>query len=88
LANEDQFNELLALAERLGITVRHVHLGGSGGGLARFKNQRQLFIDQDATAIDQLEQTVRAMANLEEVGTVYVRPDVRRLLEEASVQKR
>ena len=79
---EGQFEELLELARKLGIGVRHARLGGNGGGLAKFKNQRQLFVDQDAAAIDQLEQTARAMAGLEELQGVYVRPDVRKLLDD------
>jgi hypothetical protein len=77
-----QFEELLELARQIGIAVRHVRLGGTGGGLAKFKNQRQLFIDLDAAPIDQLEQTAKAMASVEELQQIYVRPDVRKLLEE------
>ena len=75
------FDELLRLAEQLQITVRHVRLGGSGGGLAQFKGKRQLFIDLDAAPEEQLEQTAKGMAGVEELVKVYVRPDVRELLE-------
>lgn len=74
------FDELLDLAARLGIAVRHAHLGGNGGGLAQFKGQRHLFIDLDAAAEDQLDQTIRAMAGLPELEGVYLRPDVRAML--------
>jgi hypothetical protein len=75
------FEELLEMAGKLGIVVRHAHLGGAGGGLARFKQGRHLFVDLDAPSVDQLEQTARALAGVEELDTVYVRPDVRALLE-------
>lgn len=75
------FDELIELAAKLGITVRHVRLGGAGGGMAKFKNQRQLFIDLDADAAEQLEQTARGLANLEELDAVFLRPDVRALLD-------
>lgn len=77
------FDELLRIAEKIGVTVRHARLGGNGGGLAQFKNRRQLFIDLDADPADQLEQTVRAVRQLPELDTLFIRPDVRRLLEEA-----
>ena len=77
------FDELLDLARRLGVTVRHARLGGTGGGLAKIRGTRQLFIDLDAGPEDQLEQTVRALAGLEDIDTVFVRPDVRELIDEA-----
>jgi hypothetical protein len=77
------FDELLVLAERLGIAVRHAHLGGLGGGLAAFKGKRQLFIDLDADPADQLEQTAKAMAGVEGLADVFIRPDVRELIEQA-----
>lgn len=78
------FDELLDLARRLGITVRHARLGGTGGGgLAKIRGQRQLFVDLDAVPEDQLDQTVTALANLDEIDNVFVRPDVRDLLDTA-----
>lgn len=78
---DSAFDELLRVAEKLGVTVRHAHLGGTGGGLARFKNQRQLFIDLDADPADQLDQTVRAARQLPELDAIFIRPDVRQLLD-------
>jgi hypothetical protein len=75
------FDELIELAEKLGIAVRHAHLGGSGGGLASFKGKRQLFIDLDADPADQLERTARAIAGVEGLDQMFVRPDVRALLD-------
>jgi len=78
---ESAFDEMIDLARRVGLRVRHVHLGGNGGGLARIKGAGQLFIDLDAHPLDQLEQTARALACVSEVDVVFVRPDVRELLE-------
>ena len=75
------FNEMLELAQRLGIPVRHAKLGGAGGGLACIKGKRQLFLDLDADPADQLEQTARALAGVAELETVYVRPDVREMID-------
>lgn len=81
--NGSAFDELLALAEKLGITVRHARLGGNGGGMATFKGKRHLFVDLDADPADQVEQTARALAKVEGLEGVYLRPDVRALLEGA-----
>ena len=82
------FDEILDLARRLGITVRHARLGGGGGGLAKFRGTRQLFVDLDASPEEQLDQTVGALAGLgEEVDGIFVRPDVREMID-AARQKR
>ena len=82
MGNPTTFDELLDLARRLGVVVRHVHLGGSGGGMVSVKGNRQLFIDLDACAIDQLDQTARAIAAVPGLDGIFVRPDVRQIIEE------
>jgi hypothetical protein len=78
---ETAFEEMIEVAKRLGIVVRHVKLGGGGGGMAKVKGMRQLFIDLDADPEDQLEQTARALAGVTEMENIFVRADVRELLE-------
>ena len=79
--NLNTFEALLEVAHRLGLDVRHVHLGGAGGGLACFKGKRQLFVDMDADPEEQLDRTVDAMASMPEITNVFMRPDVRELFE-------
>lgn len=79
--NLNTFESLLDVAHRLGLDVRHVHLGGAGGGLAYFKGKRQLFVDMDADPEEQLDRTVDAMASMPEINDVFMRPDVRALFE-------
>lgn len=76
----DAFDELLRLAKTLGIAVRHARLGGAGGGLATVRHARQLFVDLDADPAEQLEQTARALGTLVKLRTIYIRPDLRRLM--------
>lgn len=75
--------ELLQLARAGGIQVRHVALGGSGGGMARVKDKSCLFVDVQADPQDQLEQTVNALAALPQLKGLPTPPDVAALLENA-----
>ncbi len=77
------FQELLRCTRAAGIEVRHVALGGSGGGLAILRGERKLFIDTDADPEDQLDRTVAALARVDEIMSQTLRDDVRRLLEQA-----
>ena len=79
---DSAFDEMIEVARRIGVMVRHARLGGSGGGLAPIKGQRQIFVDLDADPQDQLEQTAKALAKLDELETLYVRPDVRAIVEQ------
>jgi hypothetical protein len=76
------FDDMLDLAQKLGLQLRHVHLGGEGGGgLVKIRGQRQLFIDLDADPADQLEAVARALAAEADLEAVFVRPDVRAEIE-------
>ncbi len=75
------FDELLNVARQLGMTIRSVHLGGAGGGVAQFKSQSQLFIDLDCDAAEQLAQTAKALCEDPRLESLFIRPDVRQLLE-------
>jgi hypothetical protein len=75
------FDEMIEVAKRAGIVVRHARLGGAGGGLASVKGRRHLFVDLDAEPADQLERTAAAMAQVSEINEMFVRPDVREMIE-------
>lgn len=77
------FEEMIDLARRAGIAVRHVRLGGTGGGLCRVRDGWQLFVDIDAPPVDQLEQTAKSLRGVREIEGLYVRPDVRELIDQS-----
>lgn len=75
------FQELLRCARDSGVEVRHVPLGGGGGGVATVKGVIRLYVDTDADPEDQLEKTVIALRGLPQVMAKPLRTDIKRLLE-------
>ncbi|MFH0980700.1 MAG: hypothetical protein V2A79_04075 [Planctomycetota bacterium] len=76
-----QLGVLTHLAREWGIEVRHVPLDGAGGGLCVVRGRRVLFVDTTADPATRLERTARALAQLPEIDTRFIRPDIRDLLE-------
>jgi len=75
-----QINTLLDFARAIDIEVRHASLGGDGGGLCTIRGKRVLFVDTAADVATRLEHTARAIAELPEIETHFIRPDIRELL--------
>ena len=74
-------HELLDLADRLGIEIRRVPLGGEGGGLCQLRGRSVLFVDTTAGQPDQLGRTAQALASLPDIEQSYLPPQVRDLLD-------
>ncbi|KPK75192.1 MAG: hypothetical protein AMJ79_12260 [Phycisphaerae bacterium SM23_30] len=72
---------LLDLAENAGIEVRREALGGEGGGLCLLRGRRILFVDAAAVLTDQIARTAEALADLREIESSYLLPQVRECLE-------
>jgi len=78
---ESLFNELLHLAEKLQIEIRHLSLGGQGGGLCKIKGKYVLFLDINSEILEKLHQAAQELANLEQLDTLYIIPELRELLD-------
>ena len=81
MEDESLLGQLLDLAERLGIKVRYVSLGGEGGGICTIRGERVLFVDNSAGLLDRVAATSRALAEEVDLSDVYVLPEVREALE-------
>ena len=74
-------DELLALLEQNGVSVRTDALGGGGGGLCKIKDEFVFFVDTQSSAIENAEHCARAVAELVEIETIYIRPEIREFIE-------
>lgn len=72
--------ELEALAEQLGVEVRHESLAGPRGGLCRVGNRDLIFIDRDLSPAERVELFSQALSRLP-LDNVFVAPAVRQVLD-------
>jgi hypothetical protein len=73
-------SELIELAERLGIEVRHVRYEGDGG-LCVMRGRRVLMVNDLLDLPDRVDVLASAMAGLPELDDLFVPPAVRELLD-------
>ena len=73
--------ELLALLDANGVTIRNEPLGGNGGGLCTLKGQPVFFVDTQATSTDAAIICTEAVTKLLDIENLYIRPEVRQFIE-------
>lgn len=74
---QSRLDELLRIAEEMGLSVRRVPMGGDGGGFCVVRGERRLFVDTLADLETRYERTLEAMAPLPEIEAHYLCPEVR-----------
>ena len=79
--------ELLSLLEANNVTIRNEPLDGSGGGLCTVKGQSIFFVDTQAPSADIAAICADAVFKAVDVENVYIKPEVRRFIENHSGNK-
>ena len=78
--------ELLALLEANGVTIRSEPLGGSGGGLCTVKGKYIFFLDTQAPSVAAAVQSAEAVPKVADIEQIYIKPQVRQFIEDHSNQ--
>lgn len=78
--------ELLALLEANGVTIRNEPLGGSGGGLCTIKGKYIFFLDTEAASITSAVMCAEAISKVADIEQIYIKPQVRQFIENNSNQ--
>jgi len=73
--------ELLALLEENGVTIRNEPLGGSGGGLCSVKGEQLFFVDTQALPTDVAALCAQALCRVVDIEKIYIKPEVRQFIE-------
>lgn len=72
--------ELLAVLEQNGVSIRREEMGGSGGGLCKMSGKQVCFVDIDADLSESAEICARVVDKLVDIEYVYLRPAVREFI--------
>ena len=72
-----QIDLIVDLLTRMDIEVRREKMGGEGGGLCQMRGRRVMFIDEDADAATRIDRCVTGLANLPEIESMFLPPDLR-----------
>jgi hypothetical protein len=79
-------DELLAILEANGVTIRNEPLGGSGGGLCTIKGEHIFFADTQASSIVSAAICAEAVSKVVDVEQIYIKPQIRQFIENNSNQ--
>ena len=82
--NEAVHRELEAVTEQLGVEIRVADLEGSRGGICRLGEKRFLLVDSSLSLSERVRLMLDEIVSLPH-ETVFVRPQVRELLETRGV---
>ena len=78
------FEELLALLEANGVTIRHESLGGAAGGLCTIRGQHIFFVDSQSSSMDNAASAAEAVRKIVDIESIYLRPEIRQFIESDS----
>ncbi len=76
--------ELLALLEANGVTIRREQLGGSGGGLCTVKGETIFFLDTQASSAESAAVCAEAVPKRVDIEKIYIKPEIRKFIEHHS----
>ena len=84
MTDEQILQELEAILEALGIRVRHETLEGFPGGMCMVNGRCCMFLDDRTQPADLARLCAGAVIRRMDLDTMYLKPAVRRYLEQAS----
>ncbi|MHC4637119.1 MAG: hypothetical protein ACYTBP_17035 [Planctomycetota bacterium] len=85
--NQQQIlEELIGLLEENTVTVRSEPLGGGGGGLCSIKGKNIFFLDTQSSSAELSALAAEAVAKIVDIENIYIRPEVRMIIEKYNQQ--
>jgi len=80
--NKAILEELLELLEGNDVKIRKDSLGGGGSGLCKIKDGFFFFVDTDSSDYEVAVICVKAVGEVLDIETIYLKPEVRAFIEQ------
>ena len=81
MESDELLSELLDLADQMGIDVRHAAMDADGGGLCRLRGTWVLFVDKNASSVEQAACVAESLGGRSDLEEYYIKPQVREVIE-------
>ncbi|MFA5293440.1 MAG: hypothetical protein WC496_10450 [Phycisphaerae bacterium] len=85
--NKAVLEELLELLEGNGVKIRKDSLGGGGSGLCKIKDGSFFFADADSSDYEVAAICAKAVSEVLDIETIYLKPEVRAFIEQNMEKK-
>ncbi len=79
--NKAVLDEMLELLEKNNVKIRKDSLGGGGSGLCKIKDEYLFFLDMDSSSYEVAISCAKAVNEIIDIETIYLKPEVREFLE-------
>jgi hypothetical protein len=79
--NKAILDEMLELLEKSNVKIRKDSLGGGGSGLCKIKDEYLFFVDMDSSSYEVAISCAKAVNEIIDIETIYLKPEVREFLE-------
>ena len=80
-------DEMLTLLEQNGVIIRNEAFGGGGACLCKIQGKYTFFVDTQAPIAEILEICAETVAELVDIDSLYIKPEVRQMIEKCRRQK-
>ncbi len=85
--NKAILDELLELLEGNGVKIRKDSLGGGSSGLCKIKDEFFFFADMDSSSYEIATSCAKAVNEILDIETIYLKPEVRCFIEQCIGEK-
>ncbi len=82
MENKAILDDLVELLEKNSVKIRKDSMGGGGAGLCKLKNGYMFFMDTDSNIYENALNCARAVKEIVDIETIYLRPEVRDFIEQ------